>query len=115
MEPEGGTAMSDRDELAMLIAKAKWDAYGDTAVRLHIGRALTGYLIPTTAAGAIAEAILASAWLAGLKREWQAEALEDASSFTTPPDVTFHDLSEVRDWLRDRAASLRSVPTKEKP
>lgn len=36
-----------------------------------------------------------------------AEALEEASHFTTAADFTFHDLADVRDWLAARAAAYR--------
>jgi hypothetical protein len=59
------------------------------------------------------------AWVSGLLREAlavarvstdaeaKASALEEASNFSTSADVVFHDLGDVRDWLRDRAAAIR--------
>jgi hypothetical protein len=73
-----------------------------------------------------AKAIVSSSWLAGLKRQWQAEALEEASQmfdgkyFYQREDgseghyLQTHTQQRVQRWLRARAAELRAVPTEKK-
>lgn len=44
--------------------------------------------------------------VAEAERRGAVRALREASYFSTPVDVVFRDLADVRDWLRDRADRL---------